>query len=80
MRLTFKPFDGRTPDIIPIIDEETGKEAGSITATGTGDLSVGIVVSILDGRYKATLNRRDECRGFVKGVEVVLNEVACLLK
>ena len=79
MNLTFKFFDGRGWNYRPVIDEDTGKEVGSIRSNGVGPYSSGgIRVSLFDGKYAKTFNRRDECWGFVKGVEAVMNHLTAV--
>jgi hypothetical protein len=76
MRLTFKPFDGRRKSYRAIIDEISGQHVGSIQSDGVGFAGYGgIDVSLFDGKYSITVNRYEECWGFVKGVEAVLNHL-----
>ena len=76
MHLTFKKFDGRSPSLVPVIDQETGDQVGRIWSNGVGaDRYGGIEISLFEGRYTATVNRQDECWGFIKGVEAVLNHL-----
>jgi hypothetical protein len=76
MRLTFKFFDGRKRCCRDIIDEETGKEVGHIMSNGVGFNNYGgIDITLFGGKYRYTAERYDECWGFVKGVETVLNHV-----
>ena len=76
MRLTFKHFDGRRRNYEPIIDEDSGKQVGLIQYDGVGfGGSGGIDVSLFGGKYAISVNQYDECWGFVKGVEAVLNEM-----
>jgi hypothetical protein len=74
MRLTFKKFDGRQSSFRTIIDEDNGEEVGHIKADGSFE-GGGIEVSLFDDRYRITVNRYEECWGFVKGVEAVLNRI-----
>ncbi len=84
MRLKFEHFDGRRMVSRSIIDEETGKKVGSIHAHGVGYIGHeihgggGIEVSLFDGKYAISVNRYEECWGFVKGVEAVLNHMTSL--
>jgi hypothetical protein len=77
MRLTFKVFDGRRKIYREIIDEDTGAKVGSIYSDGVGfgTYGDGIEVSLFDGKYSMTVHRYEECWGFVKGVEAVLNHM-----
>jgi hypothetical protein len=81
MRLTFDRFNGRSQHAYLITDTETGKTVGSIFCPGNRKYGAGgMEASIFDGKYRSVLNGYAECVAFVKGVEVVLNEVAWLLK
>jgi|tagenome__1003787_1003787.scaffolds.fasta_scaffold20277220_1 hypothetical protein len=59
-----------------IIDDETGKTVGSIrtNAVGLGN-GGGIAVSLFDGKYQTEVKSKDECRGFILGVQAVLNHM-----
>ena len=76
MRLKIPQFDGRNWGDADIIDEDSGKKVGRIRCDGTG-LSdyVGMEISLFDGKYRTSVNSRQECCGFVKGVESVLNRL-----
>jgi hypothetical protein len=74
MRLTFEDFDGRGRHHKPIIDQDTGKKVGEILSGGSNSPNF-IRVSLFDGRYEEELYTRDECKGFIKGVEAVLNHI-----
>jgi hypothetical protein len=77
MRLTFKVFDGRQKIHREIIDEDSGQRVGDIQSNGVGfgTYGDGIDVSLFGGRYAITVHRYEECWGFVKGVETVLNHI-----
>jgi uncharacterized protein YraI len=76
MRLTFKRFDGRSWNFERIVDQDTGNSVGYVKSEGVGFAGDGgIDVSLFDGKYARTLNRYEECWGFVKGVEAVLNHM-----
>jgi hypothetical protein len=76
MRLKYKPFDARARHYVNINDEDTGEEVGCIQTYGVGpDRFGGIIVSLFGGRYEISVNRSEECLGFVKGVETVLNHM-----
>jgi hypothetical protein len=76
MKLSVPNFDGRKWGHKEVIDEDTGKAAGRIRSEGTGFAgSGGIEVSLFDGKYRAVVNSRQECCGFVRGVESVLNRM-----
>jgi hypothetical protein len=40
MRLTFKPFDGRRQNYVEVIDQDTGKQVGSIQSHGAFTVTV----------------------------------------
>jgi hypothetical protein len=76
MRLTFKRFDGRRKCYRSVIDEVTGQQVGSIQSDGVGFAGYGgIDISLFDGKYRTTVNRYEECWGFVQGVQAVLNHM-----
>jgi|KBSSwiStaDraftv2_1062776.scaffolds.fasta_scaffold1678037_2 hypothetical protein len=74
MRLNFKHSDGFRSDCMLVLDEDTGKEVGTIRLGGTGvESSGGIDIWLFDGRYQTRVERYDTAVGFVLGVESVLN-------
>jgi hypothetical protein len=76
MRLKFEPFDGRSHCFRDVIDEETGKTVGLIKTGAVGPGNVGgIEISLFDGKYRAFFNRSEECKGFILGVQAVLNHM-----
>ena len=76
MRLKYEPFDGRQTNYLPVIDEDSGQEVGSIRSDGVGFAGGGgIEVSLFGGKYAITVKSSEQCRGFVNGVEAVLNEM-----
>jgi len=81
MRLKFEWFNGRRRGYKNIIDEDTGEAVGRIKSLGVGFSGYGdgghggIEISLFDGTYTITVNRREECWGFIKGVEAVLNRM-----
>jgi hypothetical protein len=76
MRLQFEPFDGRSSCFRDVIDVETGKTVGFIQAGGVGFGNTGgIEVSLFDGKYRTEANRFEECWGFVRSVQAVLNHM-----
>jgi hypothetical protein len=76
MRLTFQVFDGRRFNMVDVYDEDTNDIVGHIQSDGVGfGNSGGIEISLFDGKYRTMLNRYEECRGFVRGVEAVLNHM-----
>ena len=76
MRLTFERFDGRSQQWVDIIDEDSGEKVGSIHSMGVGPGAFGgIYISLFGDKYKMTVNRSEDCWGFVKGVEAVLNHM-----
>jgi hypothetical protein len=77
VNLIFEKFDGRSRSWTPIIDQDTGEEVGTISCEGLGsDRYGGIYVSLFGDKYRVGFHRYDECVGFVRGVETVLNRVA----
>lgn len=76
MRLKFEPFDGRSFNLVPVIDEQTNKRVGTIKSNGTGMYSSGgIDIWLFDGKYKTSVSRYETALGFVLGVEAVLNHL-----
>ena len=81
MRLKFEKFDGRRRGYKSIIDEDTGEIVGNIKSLGVGFSGYGdggyggIEICLFDGAYTITVNRYEECWGFVKGVEAALNRM-----
>jgi hypothetical protein len=79
MRLTFEPFDGRKFCYVDVIDQDTGRVVGYINAQGVGFAgNGGIEVNLFDGKYRTFANRYEECKGFVNGVQSVLNHMVKL--
>ena len=57
-----------------VLDEDTGKEVGTIRLAGSGvDSSGGIDIWLFDGKYQTRVKHYDTAVGFVLGVESVLN-------
>ena len=74
MRLRFKRPDDFRSNCLPVQDEDTGKEVGTIRLGGTGvDSSGDIDIWLFDGKYQARVNGYDTAVGFVLGVESVLS-------
>ena len=72
MRLKFKYADDFR--CLLVLDEDTGKEVGSIRLGGFGvDSSGGIDIWLFDGKYQTRVKHYDTAVGFVLGVESVLN-------
>jgi hypothetical protein len=72
MRLTFKHADDFR--CLLVLDEDTGKEVGTIRLCGSGvDSSGGIDIWLFDGKYQTRVKHYDTAVGFVLGVESVLN-------
>jgi hypothetical protein len=72
MRLKFKHADDFR--CLLVLDEDTGKEVGSIRLGGSGvDSSGGIDIWLFDGKYQTRVKHYDTAVGFVLGVESVLN-------
>ena len=79
MRLKFEPFDDGSRHWVPVIDEDTGKQVGSIYSYGTGpDCFGGTDISLFNGKYRARVNRYEAAVGFVFGVETVVNHMTSL--
>jgi hypothetical protein len=79
MILTFKEFDGRGRHYSAVVDEDTGQEVGYVGSGGVGTYRVGgIQVSLFGGKYQGWLHTLDQCRGFLKGVEAVLEHMTRL--
>lgn len=76
MDLTFERFNGNDPGYHKVTDKVSGKIVGSIRVGGTGFGNFGgMDVSLFDGKYRAELHKYDECVGFVRGVQAVLNHM-----
>ena len=76
MRLRFDPFDGRSHNVIDVIDEDTGKRVGHIQSNGVGfENTGGIDISLFAGKYQTMVNSYKECLGFVLGVQCVLRHL-----
>ena len=76
MRLKFKRPDDFRSKCLRVLDEDTGKEVGTIQLGGTGvDSSggIGIDIWLFDGKYQTRVNGYDTAVGFVLGVQSVLN-------
>jgi len=71
MQLSFKPFDGRSRNSIDVIDQDSNRVVGDIRSSP----GVGIRISLFDHKYAGTVSTYEECLGFVKGVESVLNRM-----
>lgn len=79
MRLVFQKFDSRKIDYVPVIDQNTGQCVGDIMPSGTGfERYGGIDIALFDGKYCLTAHTYEECVGFVKGVEAVLNHMVAI--
>jgi len=77
MRLKFEPFDSGSPNYRPVIDENTGRQVGAIHSHRAGtDCFGGIDISLLDGKFRARVNRYEAAVGFVFGVETVVNHMS----
>jgi len=79
MQLEFKAFDGRSHGMRDVTDSLTGKTVGFIQsfAVGFGN-SGGIEVSLFDGKYRTEVKTQGEVRGFIQGVQAVLNHMVHL--
>jgi hypothetical protein len=76
MKLAFEPFDGRTFTDRDVRDMDSNNRVVGFIASGRQ--TPGIHISLFDGKYTATVPKFEECRGFVEGVEKVLNHMASL--
>jgi hypothetical protein len=74
MQLSFKPFDGRSWDVIDVLDEDSNRIIGRI-APKSSTISPGIRISLFDRKYEASVSTYEECLGFVRGVQAVLNRM-----
>jgi hypothetical protein len=74
MQLTFKPFDGRSWDVVDVLDEDSNRTVGRIVPKSS-TISPSIRVSLFDKKYEASVSTYEECLGFVRGVEAVLNRM-----
>ena len=76
MRLVYEHFDARGRHHKSIIDQGTGKPVGEIYSGGSGPESrFGIRVSLFGDIYREEFLSHDEVKGFLKGVEAVLNHM-----
>jgi hypothetical protein len=73
MRLTVSYLDAPGPQVADVIDQDSGKSVGYIRSGSI--TSGGRYVFLFNGAYAARCTSHDECLGFVKGVEVVLNHM-----
>ena len=71
MELTFDWFDGRMSNDRNVINTTSGEVVGFIKS---GDRA-GIEISLFDRKYEARVSCIEECQGFVKGVQCVLNRM-----
>jgi hypothetical protein len=71
MQLSFKPFDGRSRNFIEVIDQDSNRVVGQIRSSP----GQGIHISLFDQKYVGTVSTYEECLGFVRGVESVLNRM-----
>ena len=72
MRLKFRHPDDFRSNCLRVLDEDTGKEVGTIRWTGVNS-SGSIDIWLFDGKYQTRVNGYDTAVGFVLGVESVLN-------
>jgi hypothetical protein len=73
VQLSFTPFDGRSWNAIDVLDKDSNRIVGSIRSKSSG--LPGIRISLFDQKYEATVSTYEECLGFVKGVQAVLNRI-----
>ena len=76
MRLAFEPFDGRAFNDRDVRDMDSNNRVVGFIASGRQ--TPGIHISLFDGRYTTAVSTFLECRGFVEGVEKVINHMMSL--
>ena len=76
MKLAFEPFDGRSFNDREVRDMDSNNRIVGFIASGRQ--TAGIHISLFDGRYTTTVPTFLECRGFVEGVEKVINHMVSL--
>jgi hypothetical protein len=76
MKLAFKRFDGRSFNDHEIRDIDSHDRVVGWIASGRQ--TSGIHINLFDGKYTTTVPCFEECRGFVEGVEKVLNHMMSL--
>jgi hypothetical protein len=73
MRLAISYFDARSRHEADVIDQDTNQCVGYIRS---GSVNFGgRYIFLFEGKYSARCASHDECLGFVKGVEAVLNHM-----
>ena len=77
MRLAVLYLDAPGRHIANIIDQDTNKTVGYIRS-GSSVSAGSKYIFLLDGNYTARCASQDECLGFIKGVEAVLNHMLAL--
>jgi hypothetical protein len=73
MRLTVSYLDAPSRHVADVIDQDTNKRVGYIRSGSAS--SGGRYIFLFNGNYTARCTGHDECVGFVKGVEAVLNHM-----
>jgi hypothetical protein len=76
MKLSFEWFDGRSFSDREVRDMDLNNRVVGFIASGRQ--SPGIHISLFDGRYTTTVSCFEECRGFVEGVEKVLDHMTSI--
>jgi hypothetical protein len=76
MRLTVSHIDERSRHVADVIDQDTNRCVGYVRLGSTN--SGGRYVFLFEGKYTARCISQDECLGFVKGVEAVLNHMIAI--
>jgi hypothetical protein len=76
MKLAFEPFDGRSFNDRDVWDLDSNNRIVGFIASGRQN--PGIYISLFDEKYTTTVDTFPECRGFVEGVEKVLNHMMSL--
>jgi hypothetical protein len=73
MRLTISYLDAPGPHVADVIDQDNDERVGYIRS---GSITPGgRYIFLFNGKYAARCTSHDECLGFIKGVEVVLNHM-----
>ena len=74
MRLKFAQSNDFRSNCLLVVDQDTGKQVGTIRlGTGAKNSSGDIDIWLFDGKFQTRVKRYDTAIGFVLGVESVLN-------
>ena len=69
MDLDFNAFDGRSWNIVDVVDKDGGRVVGTIKSKSSS--SSGIEISLFDDKYRAFVGTYEECLGFVRGRSLI---------